>query len=67
MKDLIAVAKKGGENKNLLAMENVNKTAMAEVAKVSSAIKLGSKHSWIISNADIDAAENLGLISIEKY
>ncbi len=29
-----------------LAIENVDKTAMAEVAKVSSAIDLGRKHSW---------------------
>ncbi len=67
IKDVIAVAEKGRENKELLAMENVDKTAMAEVAKVLSAIDLGSKHSWTISNTDIDAAGDLGLISIKKY
>ncbi len=41
---MIAVAKKVRENKELLAIENANKTAMAEVVKVSSAINLGIKH-----------------------
>ena len=45
IKDVIAMAKRDGENKKLLAMENVDKTAMAEVAKVLSAIDLGNKHS----------------------
>ncbi len=64
MKDVISVTERSGE---LLAMENADKTAIAEVAKVSSAIDLGSKHSWAISNADMDAAENLGLTGIKKY
>ncbi len=64
MNDVILVAKRGGE---LLAMENADKTVIAEVAKVSSVIDLGSKHSWAISNTDIDTAEDLGLTGIKKY
>ncbi len=48
-------------------MENVDKTVIAEVAKVSSTIDLGSKHNWAISNADMDVAEDLGLTDIKKY
>ena len=48
-------------------MKNIDKTAMAELAKILNAINLGSKHSWAISNADMDATRNLGLISIKKY
>ncbi len=64
MKDVITMAERGGE---LLAMENADKTVIAEVAKVSSAINLGNKHSWAISNADIDVAGDLGLTGIKKY
>ncbi len=42
MKDVIAMAERCEE---LLAMENVDKTAIAEIAKVSSAIDFKSKHS----------------------
>ena len=45
MKYIIAMAKRSGKNKELLAMENADKTAMAEIAKVSSGIDLGSKYS----------------------
>ncbi len=64
MKNMIAVAEKG---KELLAIENIEKTVIAEVAKVSSAIDLGSKHSWAISNADMDTTRNLKLTGIKKY
>ncbi len=64
MKDVILVVERGRE---LLAMKNVDKTVIAEVAKEWSTIDLGSKHSWAISNADMDAAENLGLTGIKKY
>ncbi len=64
MKDIIAVAER---NRELLAMENVDKTVIAEVAKVSSAIDLGNKHSWAISNADMDVARDLRLTGIKKY
>ena len=40
---------------------------MVEVAKVSSAINLKSKYSWVISNADIEAIRDLELIDIKKY
>ena len=45
MKDVIVVIKRGGENKELLAIENINKTAIAKFTKVSSAIDFESKHS----------------------
>ncbi len=61
---MIVVAKKSEE---LLAMENVDKTTIVEVAKVSSTINLGSNYNWTISNADIDAAEDLRLTGIKKY
>ncbi len=48
-------------------MENADKTAIAEVAKVLSAIDLRSKYSQAISNADIDVTEDLGLTGIKKY
>ena len=61
------MAERGRENKELLAMENVNKTAMAEMTKVSSPIDLGSKYSGTICNADMDIARDLRLIDIKKY
>ncbi len=45
MKDVIAMVKKTGENKELLVIENINKTIIAEVVKVSNTINLGSKYS----------------------
>ena len=45
IKDVIVVAEKDEENKELLAIENADKTAMTEVVKVSSTIDLGSKYS----------------------
>lgn len=48
-------------------MKNVDKTATAEVAKISSTIDLDNKYSQAINNADIDVAKNLRLIDIEKY
>ena len=64
---MIAVVKKDKENKELLAMENTDKTAIVEIAKVSNAIDFRSKHSWAINNTDIDSAKNLRLIDIQKY
>ncbi len=64
MKDMILVAERVGE---LLAMENVDKTTISKVAKVSSTIVLRNKHSWAISNTDMDITKDLGLISIKKY
>ena len=48
-------------------MKKVDKTAIIKVAKVSSTIDLGSKHSWVISNADMDVAGDLGLTGMKKY
>ncbi len=64
IKNVILVVEKGGK---LLVMDNIDKTTIGEVAKVSSAIDLGSKHSWAINNADMDATEDLGLTGIKKY
>ncbi len=64
MKDVILVVERGEE---LLVMENADKTAIAEVVKMSSAIDLRSKHSWAISNANMDAAKDLRLTGIKKY
>ena len=67
MKNMIVVAKKDGENKELLAIQNADKIKMAKIVKVSSAIDLGSKYSWAINNVDMNTAGDLGLISIKKY
>ena len=67
MKHMIAVVEKSKENKELLAIKNVDKTIMVEVAKISNAINLDNKHSWAISNANIDATKDLSLIGIKKY
>ena len=64
---MIAIAGRNEENKELLAIENIDKNAMAEVIKMSSVIALGSKHNWVISNTDISATQNLRLIGIKKY
>ncbi len=64
MKDMILVAERGEE---LLAMENVDKIAIAEVTKVLSTINRKSKYSWVISNTDMDTIEDLGWMSIKKY
>ena len=64
---MIAVAEKRGKNKKLLAIENIDKTAITKIAKMLSTINFRSKHSWAISNTDMDAARNLRLISIKKY
>ena len=45
MKDIIVVAKRSRKNKELLAIKNVNKTTMAEVAKILNVSDFRSKHS----------------------
>ena len=67
MKDIIVAVEKDRENGGSLVMENIDKIAMAEVAKVSGAINLGNKYSWTINNVDIDVTGNLRLTSIKKY
>ena len=44
MKGIITVIEKIGENKNLLIIENIDKTIMIKFAKVSNVIDLGNKH-----------------------
>lgn len=61
------MAKKSEENKELLAIQNANKTVIAEVANVLSVNDLRNKHSWIIYNINIDIARNQELIGIKKY
>lgn len=61
------MAKKGKENKKLLIMQDANKTGMAKFGKVSNTIDLGNKHSWAISNDNIDIAGDLRPISTIKY
>ena len=67
MKNIITLTEKSGENKKLLAIKYIDKTAMVEMAKVSSTIDFVNKHSWAISNADIDVVGDLELIGIKKY
>lgn len=67
MKNVIIVTESDGENKELLAIENANKTIIMEVIKALIAINLRIKHNQAINNADIDVTRNLGLIGIKKY
>ena len=66
MKDMIAIAERGRKNKGQLAIKNIKKTAMVEVANMLSTIDLKNKQGQAISNADIDIEGNLGFIGIEK-
>ena len=50
IKYVIAAAKRDGENKKLLSIKNLDKSAMAEVAKVLSTIDLDNKHNWAMNN-----------------
>ena len=45
MKNVIAAVKKSRENKKLVTIKNIDKTVMAEVAKVFNAIDLDNKYS----------------------
>lgn len=40
-------------------MKNSDKTLIAKVLKLLNAINFNCKHSWIISNADINATKDL--------
>ena len=65
IKDLI-ISEKVREEKMLLeGIENT--TAPAEVALVSSLVDLTGRYNWAMSDADLDIAKKLGLISIKKY
>ena len=67
MKDMIILAKKNRNNEGPLAIKNIDKIAMAEVAKMLSAIDFDHKYSWAISNGNIIATKNLRLTGIKKY
>lgn len=45
IKNVILAAEKGRENRKLLAIKNIDKTAIAEFAKVSNIINLSNKYS----------------------
>lgn len=66
---MIVVAKRGRQNKDQLAIENLilNKTAMAKVTKMSSVIDLGNKYSQTISNTNLNITKDLRLTNIKKY
>ncbi len=42
-------------------------TAPAEVARISSLIDLAGRYNWVMSDADLNAAKELGLTGIKKY
>lgn len=56
---MIILTKKSRNNEKLLIIENIDKIAIAKVAKVLNTINLVSKHSWTISNSDIDIVEDI--------
>ena len=47
--------------------KKVNKAAILEVVKTSSAINISNKYSWVINNIDIDVAKDLGVTGVKKY
>lgn len=51
----------------MLAIENIRKTAIVEVAKLSNMIDLDGKYNWAISNGNIDTTEDLWQTGIKKY
>lgn len=63
---MIVMAEKARENKKMLVKKG-NKAVMAEVTRVSTAIDISNKYRWVISNANIDTARDLGLTNIKKY
>lgn len=67
MKYVIILAKKSKDHKGLLAIENIDKITIAEIAKVLNTIDLHGKYNWAISNGDINAAEDLRLTNIKNY
>lgn len=59
--------KRSKDNKKLLAIENIDKTAVAKIAKVLNVIDFDKKHKWAINNNDMDATKDLKVIGIKKY
>lgn len=64
MKDMIILAKKSRDNKQLLAIEKIEKTIMAKSVKVLSFINVHGKYNLAISNNNIDAVKDLKLTNI---
>ncbi len=60
------ISEKAREDK-MLSESIVDTTAPVEMAWVSSPIDLVGRYNWGISDADLDAAKELGLTSIKKY
>lgn len=48
-------------------MENIDEIALAEGTKTSSLMDFDNKYIWAISNININAARDLGLIGIKKH
>lgn len=67
MKKLIAAAEKDRENRRSLAIKNINKIAMVEIAKMLNVIDLNSRYMWVMNNVDIYTAIDLRLTNIKKY
>ncbi len=65
MKDVI-ISEKAREEE-MLSEGIADKTVPAEVARVSSLVDLAGRYNWAMSNADMDAAKELGLTGIKKY
>lgn len=53
--------------KRELVDENIDKIVMVDIIRTSSLINLNSRYIQAISNININAAKNLGLINIKKY
>lgn len=64
---MIVAAKKDRKNRKTFAIENVNKTVIVKIAKVSNFINFCNKYSWTITNAHIDAIGDQILTNINKY
>lgn len=67
MKSIIILAQKVKNKERQLAMANVNKSKIVKLTNILSTINLFDKHSWAISNINIDVAENLKPTCIKKY
>lgn len=59
------ISEKIGEKERQLVVENT--IELAKVAKMLSLIDFDSKYMWAISNANIDAARDLGPTHMKKY
>ncbi len=65
MKEVI-VSDKAKEDK-MLSESIADTTVPTKVARVSSPVDLVGRYNWAMSDADLDAAKELGLTGIKKY